>query len=211
MSGSFPLWDDGGSWRVNHFYRTEIIYDFHKGESVWFLSHFRIKFIFCKPRAPCALLWWQWVTNNGNNAHLYTGVYCETALQSGGSPQIDLEPLPACGADQSPHKAFVENQSAQVQRKTLFRFERLDTQSEIRDCGNRLACCIDLPGKASQCITHTKTNTQRQSHMIKLKRTDRNTHTRQRELIYRMHTFHSQLYTRSNINKQTRSNAKHMP
>lgn len=41
-----PTWGDGGSWRVNHFYRREIIYDFHKGESVWFLSHFRIKFIF---------------------------------------------------------------------------------------------------------------------------------------------------------------------
>lgn len=75
------------------------------------------------------------------------------------------------------------------------------------DCGNRLARCIDLPGKASQCVTHSKTNTQRQLHMIKPKRTDRNTHTRQRELIYRMHTFHSQLYTRSNINKQTRCNA----
>lgn len=53
-------------------------------------------------------------------------------MQPGGSPQIDLEPLPACGADQSPRKAFVENQPAQAQRKTLFRFERLDTQSEIR-------------------------------------------------------------------------------
>lgn len=78
------------------------------------------------------------------------------------------------------------------------------------DCGNRLACCIDLPGKASQRVTHSKTNTQRQLHMIKPKHTDRNTHTRQRELIYRMHTFHSQLYARSNINKQTRCNAKHI-
>lgn len=78
------------------------------------------------------------------------------------------------------------------------------------DCGNRLAHCIDLPGKASQRVTHSKTNTQRQLHMIKPKHTDRNTHTRQRELIYRMHTFHSQLYARSNINKQTRCNAKHI-
>lgn len=78
------------------------------------------------------------------------------------------------------------------------------------DCGNRLARCIDLPGKASQRVTHSKTNTQRQLHMIKPKHTDRNTHTRQRELIYRMHTFHSQLYARSNINKQTRCNAKHI-
>lgn len=78
------------------------------------------------------------------------------------------------------------------------------------DCGNPLARCIDLPGKASQRVTHSKTNTQRQLHMIKPKHTDRNTHTRQRELIYRMHTFHSQLYARSNINKQTRCNAKHI-
>lgn len=63
--------------------------------------------------------------------HTYTPVFT-VKLLSGGSPQIDLEPLPARGADQSPRKAFVENQSAQVQRKTLFRFERLDTQSEIR-------------------------------------------------------------------------------
>lgn len=131
-------------------------------------------------------------------------------MQPGGSPQIDLEPLPACGADQSPRKAFVENQPAQAQRKTLFRFERLDTQSEIRGLWEPISRCIDLPGKASQRVTHSKTNTQRQLHMIKPKHTDRNTHTRQHELIYWMHTFHSQLYARSNINKQTRCNAKHI-
>lgn len=142
--------------RVNH--------DFHKGESVWILSHFRIKFIFLQ--TMCSL-WWRWVTNNGNNAHLYTGVYCETALwgmQSGGSPQIDLEPLPACGADQSPRKAFVENQSAQVQRKTLFRFERLDTQSEIRGLWEAMSPLYWLAWESlTMCHTqqnkHTKTIT----------------------------------------------------
>lgn len=95
-------------------------------------------------------------------------------MQPGGSPQIDLEPLPACGADQSPHKAFVENQPAQAQRKTLFRFERLDTQSEI---GGLWEPISPLYWLAWESLTHSKTNTQRQLHMIKPKHTDRNTHT----------------------------------
>lgn len=135
MSGSFPYL----RWR----WQLESKSFLPQRDNLWFPQRWKCLifkplqdkvYFFCKPCAPCASLWWQWVTNNGNNAHLYTGVYCETALwgmQPGGSPQIDLEPLPACGADQSPRKAFVENQPAQAQRKTLFRFERLDTQSEI--------------------------------------------------------------------------------
>lgn len=208
-----PTWGDGGSWRVNHLYRREIIYDFHKGESVWFLSHFRIKFFFCKPCAPCASLWWQWVTNNGNNAHLYT--VFTVKLLSGECSQEEVHKLTLnlCQhAVQTNHLAkrlWRTNQHKLSGRRYL---DLKDWTHRVRsgDCGNRLARCIDLPGKASQRVTHSKTNTQRQLHMIKPKHTDRNTHTRQRELIYRMHTFHSQLYARSNINKQTRCNAKHI-
>lgn len=208
-----PTWGDGGSWRVNHFYRREIIYEFHKGESVWFLSHFRIKFIFlqtmcslCFPVMTVSYKQWKQCTP----IQVFT-----VKLLSGECSQEEVHKLTLnlCQhAVQTNHLAkrlWRTNQHKLSGRRYL---DLKDWTHRVRsgDCGNRLARCIDLPGKASQRVTHSKTNTQRQLHMIKPKHTDRNTHTRQRELIYRMHTFHSQLYARSNINKQTHCNAKHI-
>lgn len=158
-----PTWGDGGSWRVNHFYRREIIYDFHKGESVWFLSHFRIKFIFFANHVLPVLACDDSELQTMETMHTYTPVFT-VKLLSGECSQEEVHKLTLnlCQhAVQTNHLAkrlWRTNQHKLSGRRYL---DLKDWTHRVRsgDCGNRLARCIDLPGKASQCVTHSKTKT----------------------------------------------------